>query len=151
VFSPATVFPIVDPHSPATYFPQHHPPRLDADTHRSEILHNWLLSVFQLNTMSETPSGSGSLEDRISKPEKSSWADEVASPATEDPPTISSANGKQPESAPQGDAQVDGATEPFGGSELQEPEFEVEIKLADMQADPNNPLYSAASFEQLGL
>ena len=101
--------------------------------------------------MSDAPSGSGSLADRISKPEKTSWADEVASPVTEDPPTNLGTNGKQPEPAPQNDGQLDGATEPFGGSELQEPDFEVEVKLADMQADPNNPLYSASSFEQLGL
>jgi ATP-dependent RNA helicase DDX19/DBP5 len=101
--------------------------------------------------MADAPTGSGSLSDRISKPESTSWADEVASPATENPPPMTSTNGKQPEEASEGNGQVDGATEPFGGSGLQEPEFEVEVKLADMQADPNNPLYSASSFEQLGL
>ncbi|KAJ2785061.1 RNA helicase required for poly(A+) mRNA export [Coemansia javaensis] len=30
-------------------------------------------------------------------------------------------------------------------------EHEVEVRLADLQADPNSPLYSAKSFEQLGL
>ena len=101
--------------------------------------------------MSDTASGSGSLAARISKPEHTSWADEVASPATEGHPTIPAANGNQSQPTTQNDGQVDGATEPFGGSELQEPDFEVEVKLADMQADPNNPLYSASSFEQLGL
>ncbi|ETI20446.1 hypothetical protein G647_08481 [Cladophialophora carrionii CBS 160.54] len=101
--------------------------------------------------MSETPSGGGSLADRVTKPESTSWADEVASPATENPPTAIDTNGKQPETAPADNGQLDGATEPFGGSTLQEPDFEVEVKLADMQADPNNPLYSATSFEQLGL
>jgi hypothetical protein len=93
-----------------------------------------------------------------------SWADEVNSPI--------SAN---PDSAPSGglDAaansattttttttteektpnmpQVDGATEPFNGSQLHEPDYLVELKLADMQADPNNPLYSIKSFDELGL
>ncbi|KIX92098.1 uncharacterized protein Z520_12182 [Fonsecaea multimorphosa CBS 102226] len=101
--------------------------------------------------MSGAPSGSGSLEDRISKPESTSWADEVASPATENPPPIANVEAKEPEPAPQDNGQVDGATEPFGGSQLEEPDFEVEVKLADMQADPNNPLFSATSFEQLGL
>jgi ATP-dependent RNA helicase DDX19/DBP5 len=101
--------------------------------------------------MSETPSGSGSLADRVTKPESTSWADEVASPTTETPPATIDTNGKQPETAPEDNGQLDGATQPFGGSTLQEPEFEVEVKLADMQADPNNPLYSATSFEQLGL
>ncbi|KEF54976.1 ATP-dependent RNA helicase DBP5 [Exophiala aquamarina CBS 119918] len=109
--------------------------------------------------MSEAPAGSGSLAGRVSKPDQpnpaaesfkpksgTSWADEVASPATELPSNPIQA----PESS---DAipQVDGATTPFGGSTLQEPEYQVEIKLADMQADPNNPLFSATSFEQLGL
>ncbi|KAJ1954991.1 DEAD-domain-containing protein [Linderina pennispora] len=32
-----------------------------------------------------------------------------------------------------------------------EPEREVEVRLADLQADPNSPLYSAKTFEELGL
>ena len=65
------------------------------------------------------------LEDRISKPEES---------GTSEP-------------------HVDGSTEAAGGSSLQEPEYDVNVKLSDLQADadPNNPLYSAKSFEQLGL
>lgn len=47
--------------------------------------------------------------------------------------------------------QVDGATEPRNGSTLQEPEWDVEVQLADMQTDPNNPLFSAKTFEDLGL
>jgi ATP-dependent RNA helicase DDX19/DBP5 len=48
-------------------------------------------------------------------------------------------------------AQVDGSGEPANGSPLAETEYKVEVKLADMQADPNNPLYSAQSFEELQL
>lgn len=48
-------------------------------------------------------------------------------------------------------AQVDGASAEQAGSSLQEPEYDVQVKLADMQADPNNPLFSAKTFEQLGL
>jgi ATP-dependent RNA helicase DDX19/DBP5 len=95
-----------------------------------------------------------SLADRISKPEASgrSWADEVNSPI--DPTPVEEKT--QDEAVKQADEpstndQVDGAGEPFGGSGLQEPEYNVQIKLADMQADPNNPLFSATSFEQLGL
>jgi ATP-dependent RNA helicase DDX19/DBP5 len=46
-------------------------------------------------------------------------------------------------------AQVDGSSEAANGSPLAETEYKVEVKLADMQADPNNPLYSAQSFEEL--
>lgn len=48
-------------------------------------------------------------------------------------------------------AQVDGSGPPGNGSDLADTEFNVEVKLADMQADPNNPLFSAKSFEELQL
>jgi hypothetical protein len=48
-------------------------------------------------------------------------------------------------------SQVDGATEVLNGSGLAEPEYDVEVSLNDLQADPNNPLFSAKSFEQLQL
>jgi ATP-dependent RNA helicase DDX19/DBP5 len=47
--------------------------------------------------------------------------------------------------------QADGAPEAQGGSRLEEPEFDVEVKLHDMQEDPKNPLFSIKSFEELGL
>lgn len=30
-------------------------------------------------------------------------------------------------------------------------DFEVDVKLQDLQADPNSPLYSVKSFDELGL
>lgn len=48
-------------------------------------------------------------------------------------------------------AQVDGSGPPGNGSALAEAEYKVEVKLADLQADPNNPLFSAKSFEELQL
>ena len=48
--------------------------------------------------------------------------------------------------------QTDGANEPLRGSALQdEVAYDVDVKLSDMQADPNNPLYSVKSFDELGL
>jgi hypothetical protein len=38
-----------------------------------------------------------------------------------------------------------------GNSDLHEPDYNVEVKLSDLQADPNNPLFSIKSFEDLGL
>lgn len=112
--------------------------------------------------MSETgASADGGLASRISKPDinttSTSWADEVNSPSNEEapPPSLDNKTFKPTAEPAENKAepvpQMDGATEPFGGSQLQEPEYQVEIKLADMQADPNNPLYSASSFDQLGL
>ncbi|KAL4806225.1 P-loop containing nucleoside triphosphate hydrolase protein [Aspergillus unguis] len=73
---------------------------------------------------SDAPTGS-SLADRVSKPEETA-------PSTEN-------------------AQTDGAAPQQGGSDLQEPEYTVEVKLSDLQADPNNPLFSVKNFEDLGL
>jgi hypothetical protein len=121
---------------------------------------------------------SGSLADRITKPDLSaktatlsmnatassfqpasgaSWADEVNSPSaattpTAAPGTAAPAPATTTEAAQQPNIpQEDGASEAFNGSNLQEPDFAVDIKLADMQADPNNPLFSIKEFEDLGL
>ena len=108
-----------------------------------------------------------SLEDRIAKPEKEeepskpsvdtavapatntgkieSWADEMATPVQ---PSAAVEKSDLPE------AQVDGSSEIQNGSAgTLEPTYDVEVKLSDVQADPNNPLYSTTSFEdeQLGL
>lgn len=49
-------------------------------------------------------------------------------------------------------AQGDGSTTWLNGSPgLDEPEFDVNVKLADLQDDPNNPLYSVKSFDELNL
>ena len=107
-----------------------------------------------------------SLADRITKPDApvsgASWADEGNSPtahntlapaeaastaaSTELPSSTTAEEPKEPNIS-----QMDGATEPFFGSQLQEPDYTVDVKLADLQADPNNPLYSIKSFEELGL
>ena len=107
-----------------------------------------------------TPKASGSLADRISQPPKvdvtstspastttdtateakTSWADETASPV-------------QPETAKSIEkAQVDGSAERLGGSALlPSGEFEVEVKLSDIQGDTSSPLYSITAFDQLGM
>jgi ATP-dependent RNA helicase DDX19/DBP5 len=69
--------------------------------------------------------------------EKQSWADETEEDAKKDskPPNL------------------DGASSAQAGSALSEPDYAVQVKLSELQAqaDPNNPLYSAKSFEELGL
>lgn len=47
--------------------------------------------------------------------------------------------------------QLDGAGAPNNGNELADTNYKVEVKLADLQADPDNPLYSAKTFEELNL
>ena len=100
-----------------------------------------------------------SLESRITAP------DSVTTPSTSEGTTTTSESGKATISSEVGakkaesDApsikstgQNDGATEGLGGSSgVIEPEYEVNVKLADAQADVDNPLYSVKSFEELGL
>ncbi|KAI5290956.1 RNA helicase required for poly(A+) mRNA export [Ascosphaera aggregata] len=84
--------------------------------------------------MSDEGSKSGSLEKPLSKPAEAENGKPVP------------VETKQTESIPQ----VDGAAA-VTGDNLQEPEYDVQVKLSDIQADPNNPLYSVKSFEDLGL
>ncbi|KAL2817274.1 P-loop containing nucleoside triphosphate hydrolase protein [Aspergillus cavernicola] len=79
---------------------------------------------------SDAPS-SNSLADRVSKPDESKPT-ETKEQTTD--------NG-----------QTDGAPLELGGSDLQEPDYTVEVKLSDLQADPNNPLFSVKNFEDLGI
>lgn len=101
-----------------------------------------------------------SLETRITAPESvtTSSKNEEASTASEPgKATLPSEDGaKNAESdAPsrESSGQNDGASEVLGGSTggVIEPEYEVNVKLADAQADVNDPLYSVKSFEELGL
>lgn len=92
------------------------------------------------------------------------WSDETASPTSPVAANITNLH-PQPQGAeksvadtapevpskPATMAQDDGATTPFNGSVLQESDYSVQIKLADLQADPNNPLYSVSTFEELNL
>ncbi|KAJ5210527.1 hypothetical protein N7491_010334 [Penicillium cf. griseofulvum] len=79
----------------------------------------------------ETTPASGSLADRITKPDESK------------PTDISNVSAVPKE---------DGASAPAHGSaDLEEPDYTVAVKLSDLQADPNNPLFSVKSFEDLGL
>ena len=49
------------------------------------------------------------------------------------------------------DAQVDGNVEHLGGSGLVEPEYEVEVKLSELQQDSSTPFYSVQTFSDLHL
>ena len=100
--------------------------------------------------------------DSSSTPAKFNWADEVTTPVQESdkkpelPATTKSEDaGAQADGAAKSSlemAQNDGATTWLGGSTgLDEPEFDVNVKLADLQDDPSNPLFSAKTFEELNL
>ncbi|KAF1359740.1 ATP-dependent RNA helicase-like protein dbp5 [Lizonia empirigonia] len=79
----------------------------------------------------------------------SSTEEPTATPLVESPVPAESLVPAEEDSAAQ--AQVDGSGPPGNGSKMVETEFNVEVKLADMQADPNNPLFSAKTFEELKL
>jgi ATP-dependent RNA helicase DDX19/DBP5 len=55
------------------------------------------------------------------------------------------------EAPPSTETAMDGATANLNGSGLAEPEYDVEVTLADMQGDPSNPLYSVKDFKDLNL
>ncbi len=59
-------------------------------------------------------------------------------------------SGKEGAAKPAAD-DASGAKEEASESNLRESSHEVQVTLADQQADPNSPLYSAKSFEALGL
>lgn len=81
-----------------------------------------------------------------------SWADEANSPLDANPPTAEPTKGKEPDDD-LAKAQTDGAGEALNGTRgIYEPtRYSVDVKLIDIQADPNNPLYSVKSFEDLHL
>jgi ATP-dependent RNA helicase DDX19/DBP5 len=95
--------------------------------------------------MADNPKAEGSLSDRISQPAASS-----TSPPTATTPASAAPESKEPKSD-LADAQVDGAAPPLGGSTLHEPQYDVEVKLSDIQRDANSPLFSISSFEELGM
>ena len=94
-------------------------------------------------------------------PSKFDWADEVTTPIEEskkktgDIEVKGEASNTRTDGAAESSlemAQKDGATTWLNGSQgLDEPEFSVNVKLADLQEDPNNPLFSAKSFDELNL
>ena len=118
-----------------------------------------------------------SLEDRISKPENgqtegkdtgtstgtninaapfvpggsTSWADETAEAATNSEPSAVNAKAEK-ETSDLSEAQNDGGTINQGGSSgVYDSSYEVNVKLSDLQANPDDPLFSVKSFEELGL
>lgn len=89
-----------------------------------------------------TETATPSLASRITRDEPAAAAKEstTETPTTETPKTEVAEDG------------TDGASAELNGSKLRdEPEFDVEVKLIDMQGDPNSPLYSIKRFEDLQL
>jgi ATP-dependent RNA helicase DDX19/DBP5 len=76
------------------------------------------------------------LASRITDP-KEEGAEKPAAPAAE--------------ATPAADDQVDGTVEQLGGSGLQEPEWDVEVSLSDLQANEATPFHSATKWEDLNL
>lgn len=76
---------------------------------------------------------------------KLDWADD------EEEPPQKKADGEEGKDGV-GAAQQDGSNAWINGSMgLEEPEFDVNVKLSDLQNDPNNPLHSVKAFDELNL
>ena len=81
-----------------------------------------------------------------------SWADETLAATNGDPKPSTVEAKAEKDMSSLANAQTDGATEALnGGSGIYEPSYEVDVKLSDLQMDPNDPLFSVTSFEELGL
>jgi ATP-dependent RNA helicase DDX19/DBP5 len=110
--------------------------------------------------MSDTKKDTGSLADRITQPTPAlngssaalspsaepvdtkthtSWADEVASPTAGDDKTG------------QIGGQLDGVSREQNGSGFTDAQYEVQVKLSDIQGQTDSPLYSINTFEDLGM
>jgi ATP-dependent RNA helicase DDX19/DBP5 len=97
-----------------------------------------------------------SFEERLTFPEKkTNWADDVEESESATKAQAEAATETKTDAPADPDslemAQKDGANTFLNGSGLDEPAFDVNVKLADMQADPNDPLYSIQSFKDLNL
>lgn len=89
------------------------------------------------------------LASRITDPKEAAAdppADTAAAPAPAAEETAAAAD-----SSTVPDAQVDGNVEALGGSGLQEPEFDVEVSLSDLQNNEATPFHSATTWQDLNL
>jgi ATP-dependent RNA helicase DDX19/DBP5 len=91
------------------------------------------------------------LASRITKPDepakKVDWAESVEADEADE-------NKQQAEAeagAGAAEAQVDGAVEELSGSGLQEPEWDVEVSLSELQANETTPFHSATQWQDMGL
>lgn len=88
----------------------------------------------------------------VGQTESSPWADEASTAAGAASAPSEAPSKAEKEKSSLAAAQTDGATIEQGGEGMTEdPSYDVTVRLADLQANPNDPLYSVKSFEQLGL
>jgi len=83
--------------------------------------------------IADEPGVSKSLADRITSGEMTTEKKEEVDNASSERPDQKKADTKEP------------------NTNLIQSKYEVAVKLQDMQADPNSPLYSVKSFDELGL
>ena len=109
-----------------------------------------LFNVNQIHhsRMAGAPDPSGSLVDRISESSPSSASPSATKTTASN---VEAPKDSKDQKTDLADAQVDGASVPLGGSTLHEPQYDVEVKLSDIQGDSSSPLYSISSFEELGM
>lgn len=79
------------------------------------------------------------LASRITKPDEAATDAPAPAPA-ENAPVASAELG-----------QADGTIEELGGSGLQEPEWDVEVSLSELQNNEATPFHSATTWQDLGL
>lgn len=100
------------------------------------------------------------LASRITDPNKGA-TEAPAAPAADAPvdapvaapeAALDAASDEAPKDVPATDTdQVDGTVENLGGSGLEEPEWDVEVSLSDLQNMEATPFHSATTWQDLGL
>lgn len=90
------------------------------------------------------------LASRITDP-KEAAADPPAADSSTAPAPAAEETAAAADSSTVPDAQVDGNVEQLGGSGLQEPEFDVEVSLSDLQNNEATPFHSATTWQDLNL
>ena len=99
-------------------------------------------------------SPSGSLESRITRAEPADNEASDATPAAAAAPATTTSTQDKRLSWAEETAEPTGQTPPNemeNDTGLKQAEYDVEVKLSDIQSNTDSPLYSISSFEQLGM
>ncbi|KAI5963387.1 DBP5 [Candida theae] len=116
---------------------------MPTDTKRVDADASELLSSLSLSKSGDKP------KESKDKPKESGDQDAPAEKLVEK--VTESPNASSNESAPTSSSTESTETKTESETNLISNSYEVQVKLADLQADPNSPLYSVKSFDELGL
>lgn len=121
----------------------------DDDTTASSLLKNLTLKSDEKSENEESTESQG--ETKAGKPETSKPDEKKEEPEDKSEVKKEDQAPNPKESGAEEEPESESDEEENAPASLIASEYEVKVKLADLQADPNSPLYSAEQFESLGL